>query len=77
MRFLDAYVKRPLASKSATVDEGNVAVSGHHESFIENTNTAQKIPMCRRNGVFVMRLDAQPCPLVKFANAVRPRQTSK
>ena len=72
MRFLDAYVKRPSASKSATVDEGNVSVSGQHESFIENTNTAQKIQMCRRNGVFVMRLDAQPCPRVKFANAVRP-----
>ena len=77
MRFLDADVKRPFSSKSAIVDEGNVAVSGQHESFIENTNTAEKIPMCRRNGVFVMRLDAQPCPRVKFANGVRARRTSK
>ena len=54
MRFLDADVKRPLASVSALVDEGNVVVFGQHESFIENTNTGQRIPMSRRNGVFVM-----------------------
>ena len=34
MKFLDADVKRPLASVSATVDEGNVVVFGQHESFI-------------------------------------------
>ena len=42
-------------------DEGNVVVFGQHESFIENTNTGQRIPMSRRSGVFVIRLDAQPC----------------
>ena len=61
MRFLDADVKRPLASVSVIVDEGNVVVFGQDESFIENTNTGQRIPMSRRDGVFVMRLDAQPC----------------
>ena len=55
MKFLDADVKRPLASVSAIVDEGNVVVFGQHESFIENVSTGQ------RNGVFVMRLDTQPC----------------
>ena len=61
MKFLDADVKRPLASVSAIVDEGNVVVFGQHESFIENVSTGQRIPMCRRNGVFVMRLDTQSC----------------
>ena len=35
MKFLDADVKRPLASVSSIVDEGNVVVLGQHESFIE------------------------------------------
>ena len=61
MKFLFADIKRPMASMSAIVDEGNVVVFGHHESFIENISTGQRIPMCRRNGVFVMRLDAHPC----------------
>ena len=61
MKFLDADVKIPLASVSAIVDEGNVVVFGQHESFIENVSTGQRIPMCRRNGVFVTRLDTQPC----------------
>ena len=69
MKFLDVDVKTPLASVSAIVDEGNVVVFGQHESFIENTSTGQRIPMCRRNGVFVMRLDAQPCQ--KAAKSVR------
>ena len=61
MRFLDAGVKRPLASVSAIVDEGNVVVCGQHESFIENVSAGQRIHMCRRNGAFVKRLDTQPC----------------
>ena len=51
MKFLDADVKRPLASVSAIVDEGNVVVFGQHKSFIENVSTGQRIPMCRRNRV--------------------------
>ena len=58
MKFLDADVKRPMASVSAIVDEGNVFVFGQHESSIENVTTGQRILMCRRNGVFVMRLDS-------------------
>ena len=69
MKFLDADDKRPLASVSAIVDEGNVVVFGQHESFIENVSTGQRIPMCRRNGVFVMRLDTQPCE--KTSKSVR------
>ena len=61
MKFLDAHVKRPLASVSAVVEEGNVIVFGQHESFIETVSKDQRIPMCRRNGVFVMQLDTQPC----------------
>ena len=61
MNFLDADVKIPLASVSAIVDEGNVVVFGQHESFIENVSTGQRIPTCRRNGAFVMRVDIQPC----------------
>ena len=61
MNLLDADVKRPLASVSAIVVAGNVVVFGQHESFIENVSTGQRIPVCRRTGVFVMRLDTQPC----------------
>ena len=61
MKFVGADVKRPLASVGAIVDKGNGVVFGLHESFIENVSTGQRIPMCRRNGVFVMRLDTQPC----------------
>ena len=42
MKFLDADVKRPLASVSAIVDEGNVVVFGHHKSFIVNVSTARE-----------------------------------
>ena len=34
MKFPDADVRRPLASVSATVDEGNVVDFGQHESSI-------------------------------------------
>ena len=61
MEFLNADVKRPLASVSAIVDAGNVVVFGQHEAFIENVSTDKRIPMCRRNGLFVMRLETQPC----------------
>ena len=80
MKFLDADVKRPLASVSAIVDEGNVVVFGHRESFIENVSTGQRIPMCRRNGVFVMQLDTQPCQKttksVRFNEEDATRKTS-
>ena len=39
MKFLDADVKRPLASVSAIVDEGNAVVFGQHESLIKNVST--------------------------------------
>ena len=46
MKFLDADVKRPLASVSAIVDEGNVVVFGQHESFIENVSTGVRGFQC-------------------------------
>ena len=45
MKFLDSDVKRPLASVSAMVDEGNVVVFGPHESYVESTSTGQWFPM--------------------------------
>ena len=59
MKFLDADVERPLASVSAIVDEGNVVVFGPQESHIEHTSIGQRIPMNRRQGVFVVQLDAR------------------
>ena len=47
INFLDADVKRPLASVSATVDEGNIVEFGPQESYIENTSTGKKIPLNR------------------------------
>ena len=58
-----------LCDVSAIVDEGNVVVFGQHESFIENVSTGQRITMCRRNGVFVMRMDTQLCQ--KMTKSVR------
>ena len=62
MKFLDADVRRPLASVSAIVDEENVVVFGPQEAYIENTSTAQRIPMCRRKGVSVVQLDVRESP---------------
>ena len=59
MKSLDADVKRPAASVSAIVDEGNVFVFGPQESYNESTCTGQRVPMSRRKGVFVVQLDAQ------------------
>ena len=54
MKFLDADVRRPLASVIANVGEGNIVVFELQESYIENTSIGQK-----RNDVFVAQLDAQ------------------
>ena len=59
MKFLDAYVKRPLTSVRAIVDEGNIVVIGSQESYIENTGNGKRIPVIRRKGVFVVQLGAQ------------------
>ena len=58
-KFLDADVKRPLASVRAIVERGNIVVFGPQESYIENTSIDQRIPVRRRNAVFVVQLDAQ------------------
>ena len=59
MKFLDADVKRPLASVSAIADWGISVAFGPQESYIKNTSTGQRIPMHRRQGVFVVQLDAR------------------
>ena len=56
MKFLDADVKRPLAAVSAIVDEGNKVVFDTNEAYIENNATKERIPMVRKNGVFVLEL---------------------
>ena len=45
MKILDADVKRPLASVSATLSTGNMVVVGPQESCIEDTSIGQRIPM--------------------------------
>ena len=57
MNFLDADVKRPLASVGAIVDEGNKVVFGKEDSYIENLATGQRIPLQRKNGVFMFRIE--------------------
>ena len=56
MKFLDADVKRPLAAVSAIVDEGNKVVFSTKESYIENEVTKERIPLIRKNGVYVIEL---------------------
>ena len=53
MKFLEADVKRPLASVFVIVAEGNVVVFGRQDSHIEKTSTGQRIPMGRRKRVGV------------------------
>ena len=62
MKFLDADVRRPVATVSAIVDEESVVVFGPQEAYIENTNTGQRVPMCRRKGVSVVQLDVRESP---------------
>ena len=49
-------MKRPLASVSAIVDQGNTVVLGPTASYVEQAATVQRIPMVRRKGVFVLEL---------------------
>ena len=58
MKFLDADVKRPLAAVSAIVDEGNTVVFSARGAYIENDATKERMPMTRKNGVFVLELEA-------------------
>ena len=59
MKFLDADVRKPLAAVSEMVDEGSTVVfSRKWGSFVENDTTGERIPLTRKNGVFVMRLEA-------------------
>ncbi len=56
MMFLDANVKRPLASVSAIIGQGNRAVFDPRESYVESVSTGQRLPMLRKRGVFVTEL---------------------
>ena len=40
------------------MDAGSKVVFGRQESYSENESTGQMIPMSRRKGVFVVRLNA-------------------
>ena len=59
MKFVHVGVKRPLASVSANVDEGNLVVCGPQDSYIEITSIGQRIRMNRRKGVVEVQLDAR------------------
>ena len=59
MKFLDSDVKKPLAAAGEIVEQGNsVVLSNKWGSYIENDATGEKIPLTKKNGVFVMRLEA-------------------
>ena len=59
MKFLDSDVKRPLAAAGEIVEEGDtVVLSQKWGSFIENDTTQDRIPLMKKNGVFVMRLES-------------------
>mgnify|MGYP000485559432 CR=1 FL=1 len=54
MKFLDAYVKKPLGAVSAMEDEGNTVVfSRKWGSYVENDATGERIPMIRKGGTQV------------------------
>jgi hypothetical protein len=54
MKSLDADVRRPLASVAAMVDEGNIVVFSHGESYVKNEASGDRIELVRKSGVFVM-----------------------
>ena len=58
MRFLDADVKRPLASVSGIKDGGDKVAFGQQESYIENESTCQKVSTGQQKNVFVVQLNA-------------------
>ena len=55
----------PLTAVSAIVDEGNRVVFESAGSYIENLATGQKIPMHRKNNVFMLQLEASPAAKTK------------
>ena len=59
IKFLVTDVKKPLAAVSAIVDEGNVVVFGPGPwgSFIQNLASGEKIPMERRKGTYVIKVE--------------------
>ena len=59
MRFLDANVKRPLASVSAIVDQGNRVAFAPQASYVESLATGERLEMIRRRGVFVLELQTE------------------
>ena len=58
MRFLDADVKRPLASVSGIKDRGDKVAFGQQESYIENESTCQRVSTGQKKNVFVVQLNA-------------------
>ena len=76
MKFLDADVKKPLASVSAIVDEGSVVVFGPQEANVESASTGQSIPMCRRKSALVAAVVATIAVATSAADALLAAQTS-
>ena len=50
MKFLDADVKRPLASVSSIVDKGNIVARGEHEHWPEDSNEQGEWRVCGVGG---------------------------
>ena len=72
IKFLVTDVKKPLAAVSAIVDEGNVVVFGPGPwgSFIQNVQSGERIPMERKKGTYVIRVEYPGTkPKVSFAEA--------
>ena len=59
MKFLDAGVKKPLASVSSMVDQGSRVVFDADGSYVEHVASSNRIPMMRKRGVFVLEIEAE------------------
>ena len=57
MKFLSADVKKPLASVSAMVEEGNRVVFSPKENFVECLATGENTNLGKRNGVFILAVE--------------------
>ena len=57
MHFLDTEVRKPLAAVSAMEDAGNTVVFSRGGSYVQNDLTGKRIPLERRGGTYVMKLE--------------------
>ena len=59
MHYLVTNVKKPLASVSAIIDQGNKVVFDTEGSYVENKQTGERIKLKRKNGTFIMKLEVE------------------